>query len=75
LDHVAAVGHDLNRFVAETEKALGIFEEDLACGRKLDGFGGTVQETGAIGLLELANLRADSGLRAKNFLPCAREAL
>ena len=75
LDDVAAISDDLNGFVAEAEKALGVFEEDLAGGGQLDGFGGTVEETSAIGLFELADLCTDSGLRTKYFLACTREAL
>jgi hypothetical protein len=75
LHDIAAVGDDLNGFIAEAEKALGIFKEDFSRGSELDGLGGAVQKTGAIGLFELADLGADGGLRAKNFLPSAREAL
>jgi hypothetical protein len=75
LDDVTAVGNDLDGLVAETQKALGVFEKDFAGRRELDGLGGSVQKAGTIGLFELANLRADSGLRTENFLPGAREAL
>ena len=74
LHDVAAVGNDLNGFVAETEKTFGVFEEDFAGGSQLDGFSGTVEEAGAIGLFELADLGADGGLGAENFLAGAREA-
>jgi len=37
--------------------------------------GGTVEEAGLVGLLELANLRTDSGLRAEYLLARARETL
>lgn len=75
LDDITAVGHELNGFVAKAEETLGVLEEDFAGGSELDGLGGAVQQAGAIGLFELANLRADSGLRAKNFLPGSRETL
>jgi hypothetical protein len=75
LNYVAAIGDDLNGFVAKAEKALGVFEEDFAGRSQLDGFSGAVEEARAIGLLELADLRAHSGLRTKHFLPGAREAL
>jgi hypothetical protein len=75
LHNVSAVSHDLDGFIAEAEKSLGVFEKDLAGRSQLDGFSGTVQETGAVGLFELANLGADGGLRTKNLLSCAREAL
>ena len=65
---------DLDGFVAKAKKALGIFEEDFAGRSQLDRFSGTVEETGAIGLLELADLGADGGLRTEDFLAGAREA-
>jgi len=74
LHNVAAIGNDLNGFVAETKKALGVFEEDFAGRSQLDGFSGTVEEACAIGLFKLADLCADGGLRAENFLTGAREA-
>ena len=75
LDNVAAVGHDLNGFVAQAQQALGIFEENLTSRSEFDGLGGAIQEPGTIGLFKLADLRANSGLRAKNFLPGSRETL
>jgi hypothetical protein len=74
LDDVAAVGYDLDGFVAEAKKALGVVEENFTGGSQLDGFGGAVEETSTIGLLKLANLGADSGLGAENLLPGSREA-
>src|SRR6266478_5754929 len=68
LNDVAAVGNDLNGFVAHAEKLFGVLEENLAGGSQLDGLGGTVQEPGLVGLLELANLGANRGLRAEDFL-------
>ena len=75
ISNVAAVGNHLDGFVAEAKEALGIFEENFAGRSQLDGFGGAVQETGPVGLFELANLGADGRLRAKNFLAGARETL
>src|SRR6266436_9906626 len=68
LNDVAAVGNDLNGFVAHAEKLFRVLEENLAGGSQLDGLGGTVKEPGLVGLLELANLGANRGLRAKDFL-------
>jgi hypothetical protein len=68
LHDVAAIGNDLDGFVAQPEQALGVFEEHFARGRKLDGLGRAIQQFGAVGLFKLANLRADRGLRAKNLL-------
>src|SRR5580704_6733280 len=62
LHDVPAIGDDLNGFVAEAKKTFGVFEEDLACGSQLDGFGGAVEETSAISLFQLADLRAYGGL-------------
>ncbi len=75
LHDIAAVGDDLNGFIAEAEKALGVLEKDFASGSELDGFGGAVEKSGAISLFELADLGADGGLRTEHFLPSAREAL
>ncbi len=75
LNHVAAVGNDLNGFVTQAEELFGVLEENFTGGSQLDGFGGTIEEAGFIGLLELANLRADSGLRAENLLARARKTL
>src|SRR4029077_598181 len=68
LPYVTAVSYDLDGFVAKAQKALGVFEQNFACRSQLDGFGGAIEETSAIGLFELADLRANGGLRAKNFL-------
>ena len=75
LDDVAAVGDDLNGFVAEAEQFFGVFEKNDAGGSQLDGLGRTVEEPGLVSLLELANLCADRGLRAEDFLTGTREAL
>jgi hypothetical protein len=74
LNYVAAVGDQLNGFVAEAKKLFRVLEENLAGGSEFDGFGGAIEELGFVGLFELANLGADGGLRAKNFLASAREA-
>ena len=75
LDDIAAVGDDLDGFVAKAEEFFGIFEKNFTGGSELDGLGGAVEEFGFVGLFELANLGADSGLRAENFLARARKAL
>ena len=62
LDDVAAIGDDLNGFVAQAKQAFGVIEEDFTGGSELDGLGGTIQEFGAISLLELTNLRTDGRL-------------
>src|SRR6266446_5631118 len=68
LNDVAAVGNDLDGFVAHAEKLFRVLEENFTGGSQLDGFGGAVEEPGLVGLLELANLSADSRLRAEDFL-------
>ncbi len=68
LNHVAAVGDDLDGFVAQAKQFFGVFEKNLTAGSQLDGLGGAVEKPGFIGLFELANLGANSGLRAENLL-------
>src|SRR5260370_39241533 len=75
LNHVAAVGDDLNGFVAQAEELLRVLEENFAGGSQVGGFGGTIEEASFIDLLKLTNLRTDSGLRAENLLARARETL
>jgi len=75
LNYVAAVGNNLNGFVAHAQQLFRILEKNFTGGSQLDGFGGTVEEAGLVGLLELANLRTDSGLRAEYLLARARETL
>jgi hypothetical protein len=75
LDDVAAVGDDLDGFVAHAEELFGVLEKDDAGGSELNGLGGAVEETGFVGLFKLANLGADGGLRAEDFLARARKAL
>jgi len=75
LNDVAAVGDDLNGFVAQAEELFGVLEKDFAGGGQFDGLGGTIEETGFVSLFELANLRTDSGLRAENLLARARKTL
>src|SRR5712692_612231 len=71
LNHVAAVGNDLNGFVAQAEQLFGILEKNFAGGSQIDGLGGAVEEAGFVGLFELANLGTDGGLRTEDFLACA----
>src|SRR6266852_2953780 len=68
LNDVAAVGNDLNRFVAHAKELFGVFEKNHAGGSELDGFGGAVEEPGFVGLFELANLGTDGRLRTEDFL-------
>ena len=68
LNDVATIGNNLNGFIAHAKELFGILEKNLAGGSQLDGLGGTVKEPGLVGLLELANLGANRGLRAKDFL-------
>src|SRR5215469_18368316 len=68
LDDIAAVGDDLHRFIAKAEKPFGIFEQDFTGGSEFYGLGGAVKKFGPVGLFELANLGADGGLCAENFL-------
>ncbi len=75
LNNVAAVGDDLNGFVAHTEQLFRVLEKDFAGGSEFDGLGGAVKEPGFVRLFELANLGTDGGLRAENFLARARKAL
>src|SRR5262249_53706689 len=62
LNDVAAIGDDLDRLVAQAQEAFGVVEQDFAGGCQLNGLGGSIEEFGAIGLFELANLGADGGL-------------
>src|ERR1700722_5160433 len=75
LHNVAAIGHNLDRLISQAQQAFSVIEEHFAGGRQLNGFRGTVEQLGAVGLFQLTNLRADSGLRAKNFLASTRETL
>jgi hypothetical protein len=75
LDDVAAVGNDLDGFVAEAEEFFSELVKNFTSGSKLDGFGGAIEEAGFVSLLKLANLGAYGGLRAENFLARARKAL
>ena len=74
LNDVAAIGDDLDRFIAEAKETFGIVKENFASRGQLNGFCGTIEKFSAIGLFELANLGTDGGLRAENFLPRAGEA-
>src|ERR1051326_97157 len=71
LYNVAAIGNNLDGFVAEAEQAFGIVEKNFTRGGEFDRFSRAIEEFGAIGLFKLANLGADGGLGAKNFLTCA----
>jgi hypothetical protein len=75
LNDVAAVGNDLNGFVAHAKELFGVLEKNDAGGSELDGLGGAVEKPGFVGLFELANLGADGGLRAEDLLARARKAL
>ena len=70
----AVVGDSEQRFVAQLQQALGVGEQDAAGGSQRDVFAGAVEKAVAVVLLELPDLRADGGLRAKNFLAGARKA-
>src|SRR6266852_2142649 len=59
LNDVAAVGDDLNGFVAHAKEFFGVLEKNLAGGSELDGLGGAVEEPCFVGLFELANLGAN----------------
>src|SRR6266404_2228172 len=75
LNHVTAVSNDLNGFVSQAEEFFGVLEKNFTGGSQLDGFGRAVQKPGFVGLLKLANLGTDGGLRAEHFLARARKAL
>src|SRR5882724_12016056 len=75
LHDVATVRDHLNGFVAHAKKFLGVFEENFSSGSQLHGLGRAVEEPGLVRLFELADLRADSGLRAKYFLARTGKAL
>jgi hypothetical protein len=45
----------LHGFVAQAEEAFGVVKEDDAGGRELNGFRGTIQELGFVGLFELTD--------------------
>ncbi len=68
------VGDRHDRFFAQRFKALGIVEQHLPGGRQLYGFAGAVEEAIAILLLQLADLRADRGLRAEHLFTGAGKA-
>src|SRR5206468_1621831 len=68
LNHIATIGNNLNGFIAQAKQLFGILEKNLAGGSQLNGLGGAVEKPGFISLFELANLGADSGLRAENLL-------
>src|SRR6266849_655858 len=61
-------------FIAEVFQALRVFEEYLAGWGEFYSFPGAVEQTIAILLLQLPDLRADRGLGTKNLLSGAREA-
>src|SRR5712664_245007 len=65
---VAAVRDHLDGFVAHAKKFFGEFERHFTGGSQLHGLGGAVEKPGLVRLFELADLRADSGLRAEYFL-------
>ncbi len=75
LDDVTAIGDDLDGFIAHAEELFGVLVKNFTGGSELDGLGGAVEEAGFVGLFKLANLGADSGLRAEDFLARARKAL
>src|SRR5882724_9257235 len=68
LHDVAAVRDHLDGLVAHAKKFLGVFEQNFTRGGQLDGLGGAIEKAGLVRLFELANLSADSGLRAEYFL-------
>ena len=68
LNDVAAISDNLDGFVAQAKQLFSVLEKNFAGGSQLDGLGGAVEKPGFISLFELANLGADSGLRAENFL-------
>src|SRR5262249_31679296 len=39
LNNIAAIGDNLDRFIAKTQKPFGVFEQHFASWRQLDGFG------------------------------------
>src|SRR5712691_7385481 len=75
LNHVTAVSNDLNGFVAQAKQFFGVLEKNFTGRSQLNGLGRAVQEPGFIGLLKLANLRADGGLRTEDFLARTGKAL
>ena len=68
------VRHGAQRFVAQREKAPGVFEQRFARHGEPDGFPDAIEELLAVLLLELADLRAHRRLRAVELLAGAREA-
>src|SRR3989442_8489753 len=73
LHPVTAVRDGLHGLVTQREQALRVFEETFSGRRKMNRLGRAVEEPWAVGLLELANLRADRRLRAENLLAGTRE--
>ena len=68
LNHVAAVRDDLNGFVTQAKQLFRELEKDFAGRSQFHGLGGAVEQPSLVCLLELANLRANSGLRAEDLL-------
>src|ERR1700730_3092782 len=75
LNDIAAVGNNLHRFIAQAKQSLSVFEQNDACRSQLHRFRGAVQQLGLVGLLKLANLRANRRLRAEYFLASLGKAL
>ena len=67
----ALIGHGQQRLVPHLQQALGVGEQHPAGGREGHIFTGTIEQAVSVLLLQLADLGADRGLGAKNFLPGA----
>ena len=74
LHDVAAIRHHLHGFVAQAPESLGKLEQTTPAGVSSTDFAER-SSLGVIGLLQLANLRAHRGLRAKHLLPRLGKAL
>ena len=65
----ALIGHGQQRLVPHLQQAFSISEQHSAGGRESHVFTGTIKQAVSVLLLQLADLGADRGLGAENFLP------
>ena len=70
----ALIGDGEQGLVPHLQQALGIGEQHPAGGREGHIFAGTIEQAVSVFLLQLANLGADRGLGAEDFLPGAGKA-
>src|SRR5579875_299733 len=68
------IGNGTKRLIPQREQPVRVFEQRLASHRKPNGFANAIEKLLSVFLFELADLGADSRLRAVEFLSGAREA-